>query len=49
MARLVDRRLRDEDDFEKEFWAKAGHEERFAAAWEMVNEVGLIRGEKNVR
>jgi len=38
----------EKDDFDKEFWRKAGHEARFAATWEMVNEVHLIRGENNV-
>ncbi len=32
------------DEFDREFWRKAGHEARFAAAWEMVVEVELIRG-----
>lgn len=49
MARLIDRRVHDEGGFDKEFWANAGHEARFAAAWEMINEVRLIRGENNVR
>lgn len=37
---------RDEDDgsFDREFWQKLGHEAIFAAAWEMVAEVDLIRG-----
>lgn len=37
---------RDEDDgsFDREFWQGLGHEAIFAAAWEMVAEVDLIRG-----
>lgn len=38
---------RDEDDrsFDREFWQQQGHEARFAAAWEMVAEVQLFRGQ----
>ena len=35
-------------EFDRDFCKKAGHEARFRAAWEMVNEVRLIRGERNV-
>ena len=37
----------EEDTFDREFWRKVGHEGRFAATWEMVNEADLFRG-KNV-
>ncbi len=32
------------EKFDKEFWRDAGHEVRFAAAWEMIAEVDRIRG-----
>ena len=31
--------------FDQRFWREQGPEARFAAAWEMVSEVRLIRGE----
>jgi len=31
--------------FDLDFWGKVGHEGRFAAAWEMVIETFLLRGE----
>ncbi|MBI5154029.1 hypothetical protein HZA57_02230 [Candidatus Poribacteria bacterium] len=34
-----------EKDFDREFWRKAGHEARFAAAWQMVIEAALFRGQ----
>lgn len=37
-----------ESDFDRAFWARAGAEARFAAAWEMVQEVQLIRGKSDV-
>ena len=43
MARMT-RRGQQEHDFDREFWQKAGHEARFAAAWEMIAETELIRG-----
>jgi len=42
--RLIHRRDNDRA-FDLEFWQAAGAEARFAAAWQMVNEVQLIRGE----
>lgn len=48
MARMISRFSHDVDSFDKEFWSKAGHEAKFEAAWQMINEVRLIRGEKNV-
>ena len=46
--RIVYERLvkRGEDDgsFDREFWQRAGAEARFAAAWEMVAEAELFRG-----
>ena len=33
-----------QEDFDRAFWRQAGHEARFAAAWEMVAEVERIRG-----
>ncbi len=35
-------------EFDRCFWAKAGAEEKFAASWEMVREVELFRGKKDV-
>lgn len=34
-------------EFDKTFWLNAGPERRFAAAWEMVQEVSFFRGEKD--
>jgi hypothetical protein len=45
MARLV-RAAEADRSFDLEFWRKAGHEARFAAAWQMVSEVSAIRGEE---
>ena len=46
--RVIFERLirRDEDDgaFDREFWKNAGAEARFSAAWEMVTEAQLFRG-----
>ena len=42
---LVRRSAAEENFFDRDFWRKAGHEARFAAAWEMVIEVRLFRGE----
>ncbi len=46
-SRKVKRSSGQEDEFDHDFWQKMGHEKKFAAAWEMVNEVALIRGEKD--
>lgn len=35
----------DDGSFDYEFWRRVGAEGRFAAAWEMVQEVAAIRGE----
>ena len=43
MARLS-RRGDEERAFDREFWRRVGHEGRFAAMWEMVEETELIRG-----
>lgn len=48
-SRKVKRGSGQEDEFDRDFWRKMGHEKKFAAAWEMVNEVALIRGEKDAR
>ena len=48
-SRKVKRGSGKEDEFDRDFWGKMGHEKKFAAAWEMVNEVALIRGEKDAR
>lgn len=41
-AKLV--RREEQDEFDRQFWREAGHEARFAAAWEMVAEAELFRG-----
>ena len=43
IARMT-RQGQHEDKFDRDFWQKAGHEARFAAAWEMIAETELIRG-----
>jgi hypothetical protein len=43
MARLT-RRQDCDPSFDLDFWAAVGPEGRFAAAWEMVSEVSLMRG-----
>lgn len=43
-ARLI-RRDSDDGSFDRAFWRRLGHEARFAAAWEMVVEATLFRGE----
>ena len=44
-ARLVRRGVDDEDEFDREFWAKFTGEERVAMLWDMVLEVRRIKGE----
>lgn len=44
MARLV-RLENDDGGFDQEFWSKVGDEGRFAAMWEMVEELNAIRGD----
>jgi hypothetical protein len=34
-------------EFDKEFWSKVKPEIKLSAAWEMVDEVNLIRGKKS--
>jgi hypothetical protein len=46
-TRKLKRSSGQEDEFDRDFWQKMGHEKKFVAAWEMVNEVALIRGEKD--
>ena len=33
-----------EQGFNRDFWRKAGHEARFSALWQMVQEADLMRG-----
>ena len=43
-ARLI--HIKDDDrSFDQDFWQQAGAEVRFAAAWQMVLDMLLIRGE----
>ncbi len=44
MARLV-RRDQQDRSFDLEFWEKVGAAGRFDAAWQMIKEVQLIRGQ----
>ncbi|MDZ7289906.1 MAG: hypothetical protein ONB44_10205 [candidate division KSB1 bacterium] len=44
MSRVVTREQHGERSFDIEFWQKVGAQGRFAAAWQMVREVQLIRG-----
>lgn len=39
--------FKDKNKFNVEFWKKVDPEIKFSAAWEMVNDVHLIRGEKD--
>ncbi|MCI0692218.1 hypothetical protein L0337_09480 [candidate division KSB1 bacterium] len=45
MARVVTREQHGKRSFDMEFWQKVGDVGRFAAAWQMVKEVQLIRGQ----
>jgi hypothetical protein len=33
--------------FDRRFWEEAGHEVRFAASWDMVQDLALFQGKKN--
>ena len=46
-ARKVKQGSVQETEFNRDFWRKMEPEKKFAAAWEMVNEVALFKGEKN--
>jgi hypothetical protein len=46
-AAMVRRGSTEAVEFDRTFWARAGHEARFAAAWEMVQEISLFRGQKD--
>jgi hypothetical protein len=48
IAKKINRSEHDKSQFDREFWKNAGHEARFSAAWEMVNEVRLFKGQKDV-
>jgi hypothetical protein len=45
MSRVVKRDQHDDRSFDVEFWQKVGDAGRFAAAWQMIKEVQLIRGQ----
>ena len=45
MSRVVRRKQHDDRSFDIEFWQKVGDTGRFAAAWQMIREVQLIRGQ----
>ncbi len=47
-TRKVKRGSAEAEEFNREFWRNMDPEKKFAAAWEMVNEVALIRGEKDI-
>jgi hypothetical protein len=44
MARLVRRDQHSDRSFDLEFWEKVGARGRFAAAWQMIREIQLMRG-----
>lgn len=48
-AKMINRSDSSREDFNTNFWDSVDAETKFSSAWEMVNEVQLIRGEKNVR
>ncbi|MBP1625047.1 MAG: hypothetical protein H6Q07_3069 [Acidobacteria bacterium] len=45
MSRVVRRKEHQERSFDMEFWRKVGGAGRFAAAWQMIREVQLMRGQ----
>jgi hypothetical protein len=45
MSRVVRRKQHDDRSFDIEFWQKVGDAGRFAAAWQMIREFQLIRGQ----
>lgn len=45
MSRVVSREQHSDRSFDIEFWQKVGDAGRFAAAWHMIKEVQLIRGQ----
>lgn len=45
MARVATRQQHSDRSFDIAFWQKVGDAARFAAAWQMVKEVQLIRGQ----
>ena len=47
VARKMRRGQAKAEEFDKAFWDRLGHEAKFAATWEMVNEVRLFRGQKD--
>ena len=47
-AQLSKRGSKEETEFNKTFWKQMDHEEKFSAAWSMLNEYSLIRGHEGV-
>lgn len=47
VAQMVKRGSNHAVEFDRKFWADAGPNGRFAAAWEMVSEAALFRKEKD--
>jgi hypothetical protein len=45
MSRVARRKQHDDRSFDIEIWQKVGDAGRFAAAWQMIREVQLIRGQ----
>ncbi len=45
ITQKVSRSSRAPNTFDQNFWKNLGHEAKFQAAWEMVIEVSLFRGE----
>jgi hypothetical protein len=48
MAKLI-RQDEDQKEFDRIFWQKAGHEAKFSAAWDMVDEVYLMKGKHVIK
>ena len=45
IAKIVRRSSKESVKFDQNFWKQLGHEARFRAAWEMVSEAYLFKGE----
>jgi hypothetical protein len=47
MSRVATRKQHEDRSFDIEFWQKVGDAGRFAAAWQMIREIQLIRGQSS--
>jgi hypothetical protein len=48
IAKMSPRNSEDAILFDRKFWSDAGPQARFSAAWEMIREAALFKGEKDV-